>query len=200
MCWRQGLKSGLAAVVMAGTMHAALPQTLVTTRGKVYHDVRVVKVESDGLTFRHERGVAKVPLRELPAETLAQWQGQIQAAQREAQAVQARRAAAQRQRAAQPVDPARVERVQAAARQLAARRPEWALSGTPVPAATPQVRGIGWRAITNGSRGRRWRGGHVEDWYRPYRVLYVPSFYDFRAPSYPVCPPVVPQPGFQLRR
>jgi len=39
--------------------------SLTTTTGKVYHDVRVVKADPNGLLFRHRSGSAKIPFSQL---------------------------------------------------------------------------------------------------------------------------------------
>lgn len=46
---------------------------LSTKSGKTYHDVRVVKVDPNGLLFRHRTGSAKVPFSQLSVEIRAHY-------------------------------------------------------------------------------------------------------------------------------
>lgn len=201
----------IGAVVM-GLMTAlrgsASPsETLTTRRGKIYREVQIVKVEPDGLTFRHQHGAAKVPFTELEPHIRSRFAKEVKAAEATARQQAQQRLAAQALRQQRAEEAARLERVREAARQHAARRPEWAQDARPTE-VTPQVVGVGWNTISSGSRGRRWRGGHIDQWHRPLRVLYAPSFYDFRAPVYgprpplnvPYCPPSSTSGGFYLRR
>ena len=47
--------------------------SLTTTTGKVYHDVRVVKADPNGLLFRHRGGSAKIPFSQLDSSIQAHY-------------------------------------------------------------------------------------------------------------------------------
>ncbi|MEM9479223.1 MAG: hypothetical protein AAGA58_06110 [Verrucomicrobiota bacterium] len=55
-----------AAVLQFTPGHAGHPASISTLAGKEYHGVEVLKVDPDGLTFRHDRGMAKVPFKDMP--------------------------------------------------------------------------------------------------------------------------------------
>jgi hypothetical protein len=56
----------IAALVAAGTLSArAEVYELSTTWGKSYHACRVLKIELDGVSFKHDKGTAKVLFKDL---------------------------------------------------------------------------------------------------------------------------------------
>jgi hypothetical protein len=56
----------IAALVAAGTLTArAEVYELSTTWGKSYHQCRVLKIELDGVSFKHDKGTAKVLFKDL---------------------------------------------------------------------------------------------------------------------------------------
>lgn len=197
------IAGAIAVTLMALPVDASSSQTLTTRRGKIYHDVQILKVEPDGLTFRHQQGAAKVPFTELEPHVRQRFDKEVKAAEVSARQQEQQRRIAQARRQQREAE----ARVREAARQHAARRPDWAQDTRPT-GVTLQGAGVGWSAISAGSRGRRWRGGHIDQWRRPFRVLYAPSFYDFRSPVYgarpqlsvPFCPAPSPPGGFYLRR
>ncbi|MEM0898232.1 MAG: hypothetical protein AAGJ79_15270, partial [Verrucomicrobiota bacterium] len=55
-----------AAVLQFTPGHAGHPTSISTLAGKEYNGVEILKVDPDGLTFRHDRGMAKVAFRDMP--------------------------------------------------------------------------------------------------------------------------------------
>ena len=70
-----GRHAGIAAasVLLAGfvTVGAVRADDLTTLSGRTYHDVQAVRVEPDGIIWRHAEGVAKVDFADSPATVRA---------------------------------------------------------------------------------------------------------------------------------
>ncbi len=172
-------------LLAAGLTAAAEPPltTLTTVRGKVYTEVRVLKVYPDGLTFRHGHGMAKIPFAELPPAIRERFHHEVERAEQYAREQEKLQQEARAQLARQREETrARQEQVRRAAEAWAARRPEWAEET----AAPSQPFETDLRATVTGyasPRRSRWPQGHGvyddrwRDWHRPYRILYTPNFY-----------------------
>ncbi len=55
-----------AAVLFSSPGHDIHPKQFSTVHGKEYRDCEVLKVDPNGVTFRHDRGMAKVEFKQMP--------------------------------------------------------------------------------------------------------------------------------------
>ena len=63
-----GTKATPPNIGLSSDTRFAEPQTITTTEGETYTDCIITRTEPDGISFRHSKGIAKIPFKELAPE------------------------------------------------------------------------------------------------------------------------------------